>query len=100
MKPRDYLVDRNTPMSLRAFLEAALAEPRSTAALPELYAKTKREFSTRNAGGIVRINTGDRVRVTDVDQFGSVGITNILDETKAYQVRASLTELSDFSGRP
>ena len=73
MKPRDYLADRNTPMSLRVFLEVALAEPRTTGALPPLYAKTKREYSTRNASGIVRINTGDRVRVTDVDSSAPSG---------------------------
>ena len=99
MKPRDYLHDSATPMSLRMFLEAVLAEPKTTAGLPELYAKSKREFSARTAHGITFIRPGDRVRVTDVDRFGSVGMTTILDEPKAHQVRAGLQELSDFSGK-
>lgn len=98
MKPRDYLAAAKTPMSLRLFLEAALAEPRA-APLPELYAKAKRDFSNRGAHGVSFIKSGDRVRITDVDRFGSVGITNMLDEPKTYQVRASLAELTDFSSR-
>jgi len=49
MKPRDYLADTATPMSLRAFLEAALAA--QTTVLPELYATTNRAFSGRGDGG-------------------------------------------------
>ncbi len=87
-------------MSLRIFLEAALAEPKTATNLPELYANTTRAFSSRGAGGtIVRISAGDRVRVTDVGQFGDVGITNFFDEPKAYQARASLGELTNFSGK-
>ena len=66
-----------------------------------LYATTKREFSGRGVDGIiVKLSAGDRVRVTDVGQFGDVGVTQLLDEPKAYQARASLAELSNFSGRP
>jgi len=101
MKPREYLADPKTPMSLRTFLEAALAEPKPIGLLPELYATTKRGFSGRGMDGIlVKLITGDRVRVTDVGQFGDVGITQLLDEPKNYQARASLTELTNFSARP
>ena len=63
MKPRDYLADTAPPMSLRAFLEAALVE--QTSALPALYANTTRAFSGRAVGGsgLVHISAGDRVRV-------------------------------------
>jgi len=99
VKPREYLADPKTPSSLRTFLEVALAEPAGL--LPELYATTKREFSGRGVDGIiVKLSAGDRVRVTDVGQFGDVGVTQLLDEPKAYQARASLAELSNFSGRP
>jgi len=47
MKPRQYLADAKTPMSLRTFLDAALAEPKPVGFPPELYATTKRGFSGR-----------------------------------------------------
>ena len=101
MKPSEYLADPKTPMSLRAFLEVALAEPKAVGFLPELYGTIRRPFSGRSMDGIlVKLNTGDRVRVTDVGQFGDVGITQLLDEPKDYQARASLTELTNFSARP
>ena len=99
MKHRDYLADPKTPPSLHAFLEAALAEQR-VGALPELYATTRRDFAGRGEAGVVMICTGDRVRVNDVGRFNDVGITLQIDEPKAYQARAALSELTDFSVRP
>jgi len=88
-------------MSLRTFLDAALAEPKPVGFPPELYATTKPGFSSRGMDGIiVKLNAGDRVRVTDLGQFGDVGITQLLDQPKAYQARATLAELTDFSGQP
>lgn len=101
MKLRDYLMDSKTPVSLRAFLELALAESKPVGSLPEVYATTKRDFSGRSMNGtLVKLNAGHRARLTDVGQFGDVGITQLLDEPKANQARASLGELSDFSARP
>jgi hypothetical protein len=101
MRPRDYLTDPKTPASLRTFLEAALAETKAIVLLPELYATTKRDFSGRSMDGVlIKLSAGDRVRVTDIGQFGDLGITQLFDEPKAYQARASLAELSNFSGRP
>jgi hypothetical protein len=40
------------------------------------------------------LDSGDRVRVTDVGQFGDLGITNVIEERKAYQARAGLAELT------
>jgi|tagenome__1003787_1003787.scaffolds.fasta_scaffold20203135_3 hypothetical protein len=101
MKPSAYLANPGIPVSLRAFLEAALANPKPAGPLPELYARTKRDFSGRSMDGtLVKLNAGERVRVTDVGQFGDVGITHVLDEAKAYQARSTLAELTEFSGRP
>lgn len=98
MKLRDHLTDPKTPPSVRAFLEAALADPPPISGLPPLFATTKRDFPGRGAGGeIVKLKAGDRVRVVDAGRFGDVGITAVLDETKLYQARAVLAELTGFS---
>ena len=100
MTPKDCLTDPKTPRSLRAFLESALAEPKNAQNLPDLYATTKREFAGQAGGGvIVKLKTGERVRVTNVGKFGDVGITNILEEPKAYQARASGLRLTFESWR-
>src|ERR1700759_4802028 len=96
-----YLDDPTTTMSVRAFLEAALAEAPSPCGLPPLFATLKHDFSGRGDGGVVvKMKAGDRVRVTDARQFGDVGITLHLDETKNYQARAALMELTAFSSAP
>lgn len=83
MKLFEYLADSETQASLRAFLEVALADLKPAGLLPELYARTKRDFSGRSMDGIlVKLNAGDRVRVTNVGRFGDVGITQRLDEPK------------------
>lgn len=97
MKLADYLKDPKTPMSVRVFLEAALANSLPIGGLPPLFATLKQDFPGRGAGGtIVKMKAGERVRVVDVGQFGDVGITSLLDET-AYQARAALGELTAFS---
>jgi hypothetical protein len=100
MKFADHLADPKTPISVRAFLQAALAERRPTE-LPQLFATTTRAFSGRDASGaVVKLKAGDRVRVTDAGRFGDVGITQMLDEPKLYQARAVLAELTGFSSWP
>jgi hypothetical protein len=66
MKLAQYLADPKTPASVRAFLEAALADPPPAGGPPPLFATLKRDFSGRGAGGeIVKMKAGERVRVVD-----------------------------------
>jgi len=75
-----------------------LADPPPAGGPPPLFATLKRDFPGRGAGGeIVKMKTGERVRVVDAGRFGDVGITLILDDPKAYQARATLGELTNFS---
>jgi hypothetical protein len=98
MKLVEYLADPKTPASVRAFLDAAFADPPPASGLPPLFGTLKRDFSGRGAGGeVIKMKAGERARVVDVGRFGDVGITLILDETKLYQARAVLAELTDFS---
>src|SRR5690242_3292339 len=100
MTPRQCLADTNTPMSLRAFLEATFADNKPKP-FPEIYATTTRVYAARGAEGtIVMIGAGTRVRVTDVSKFNCVGITNILNEEKRDQARTTLAELTLFSAQP
>jgi hypothetical protein len=90
-----YLADPNTPASVRAFLEVALAERPAAGGPPPLFATLKRDFPGRGAGGeIVKMKADERVRVVDVGRFGDICITLILDETKTRQARAVLADFS------
>lgn len=70
------------------------------AALPELYATTRRGLPGRGAGGIaVRIDEAARVRVINVGKAGDVGVTSIMDETKRDQARLAAPADSDPTSR-
>ena len=91
---------RRPPPSLRAFLEAALADTSPAGGLPPLFGTLKHDMPGRSVGGeIVKMKAGKRVRVTDAGRYGDVGIPLRLDETKNYQARAALMELSALSSR-
>jgi hypothetical protein len=45
---------------------------------------------------LVQWRAGERVRVKDAGRFGELGMTNILDEVKNYQVVFGILELTDF----
>jgi hypothetical protein len=98
MKFACYLDDPKTPSSVRAFLGAALADPPVAGGLPPLFGTLRHDFPGRGEGGAtIQMKAGDRVRVTDAGRVGDVGITLRLDETKNYQARAALIELTALS---